>query len=202
MRVAETDDGPVIVARAGEHKNVYFGFHPGRGSMKYELSTPLLIANVMRWITPGTFRRWEMQASSTGTITVPVGKDVDAAHARVLDQNGAPLPFTLEGGTLRFFAGAAGSVRVQLDDREMVYSLTLPDIAEAAWKVPASVRKGVPRGTGSTSLPTDIWPWLAVLGALGFLADWLMFGRTRAIRLRNGQIAAPLAWSPEKRKAS
>jgi hypothetical protein len=193
IKVAETEEGPMILARSGQFKSIFFGFNPGRGAMRFELATPLLVANVLRWVTPGTFRRWEMQASSTGTIVVPVGKDTDAAHARVLDQNGQPLPFIIENGSLRFFAGSSGSVRVQLDDREMVYSLTLPDIAEAAWQVPASVKKGVPRGTGRVSLPTDIWPWLAFLGGLGFLIDWLMFGRTRVIRLRSGQIAAPIA---------
>jgi hypothetical protein len=206
IRVAETDDGVVMLGRAGEHKMVILGFNPGAGAMKYELATPLLVANIMRWITPGAFRRWEMQAAGTGTITVPVGKDVDAAHAKVLDQNGQSLPFTLEDGVLRFFAGASGSVRVQLEDREMVYSLTLPDLAETAWQIPPTVKKGVPRGTGGGALPTDIWPWLALLGGLGLLADWLLFGRTRAIRLRSGKTATPVAsklpFAFEKRKAS
>ena len=53
ITVAETTEGPVIVAREGNPKQVVIGFHPGRGSMKYQLATPLLIANILRWITPG-----------------------------------------------------------------------------------------------------------------------------------------------------
>ena len=200
--VAESDEGPLIVERAGERKIVVLGFHPGRGPVRFNLATPLLAANILRWITPGTFRRWEMQAASTGMVIVPVEKDANATRTRVLDEAGTALPFTLADGSLRFFSGTPGSVRVQMDDREMVYSLTLPDIAEASWQVPAAVRKGVPRGVGQTAIPTDIWPWLAFLGGIGFLADWLLFGRTRAIRLRGSAPAAPTAFKMPWRKAS
>jgi hypothetical protein len=202
VTVAEAEGGALIVARSGEHKTVVLGFHPGRGAMRFELATPLLTANILRWITPGTFRRWETQAASTGIVSVPVSKDAEAGRIRVLDASGSPLPFTLGQGSLQFFSGTPGSVRVQMDDREMVYSLTLPDIAEAAWQVPATVKKGVPRGIGSTVIPTDIWPWLALLGGLGLLADWLLFGRRRSIRLRGGQMTAPVNVRLPWRKAS
>ena len=41
--------------------------------MKYELATPLLIANILRWMAPETFRRWEVQAGTVGTVNVPRG---------------------------------------------------------------------------------------------------------------------------------
>jgi hypothetical protein len=200
--VAEAEEGPVVVARSGARKSVVMGFHPGRGSMKYELATPLMVANILRWITPGTFRRWELQAGSVGTVNVPLGKDNDPSKVRVLDENQTVLPFTLDSGSLRFFAGSPGSVRVQMDDREMVYSLTLPDVAEAGWRVPSGVKKGVPRGVGQAAIPTDIWPWLALLGGMGLLVDWLMFGRSRSFRLRGGQIATPLVSRMPWKKAS
>jgi hypothetical protein len=204
MVVAESDDGAVVVARSGRRKTVVLGFHPGRGTMKYELATPLLTANILRWVTPGTFQRVEMQAASAGLVTVSVDKDTNPATVRVLDENRTELPFTVDNGSLRFFSGAPGRVRVRMEDRELVYSLTLPDIAEAAWRVPAGVKKGVPRGVGQAALPTDIWPWLALAGGLGLLIDWLMFGRSRAFRLRGGQIAmpAPSTWKAPWRKAS
>lgn len=197
--VADTDEGALITARdSGSTKLLVFGFHPGRTSMRYQLATPLLIANVLRWMAPGAFRRWELQAATIGTVTVPVTKDTEPATVHVVDDSHNPLPFTLEDGILRFFSGAAGTVHVQMADRELLYSLTLPDVAEASWQVPANVHKGVPRGVGASSLPTEIWPWLAALGGLGLLADWLLYGRSRAVRLRAQNLARPLPW----RKAS
>jgi len=66
----------------------------------------------------------------------------------------------------------------------MVYSLTLPDVGEAAWKVPAAVHKGVPRAVVADAAPRDLWPWLTLLGGIGLLVDWLLYGRSRAFRLR------------------
>jgi hypothetical protein len=201
--VAETTEGPVIVARGSEPKQVVIGFHPGRGSMKYELATPLLIANVLRWMTPGAFRQWEFQAGTVGTVNVAVEKDAKPEQIRVLDAANRSLPFTLDanndGENLRFFSGAPGTVRVQMGDRETVYSLSLPDVGEDVWRVPASVHKGVPKAVLAEAAPRNLWPWLALLGGIGLLADWLLYGRSRAFRLRAGRVMAPLT---QWRKAS
>jgi hypothetical protein len=175
------------------------GFHPARPSMKYELATPLLIANILRWMMPGNYRRWEVQAGTIGTVTVPVEANINPSQIHVLDESNRPLPFNLDADSLRFFSGAPGTVRVQIADREMAYSLTLPDVAEALWRAPASVRKGIPKTAPVEAGATDLWPWLAVLGGLGLLADWLLYGRSRAFRLRAARMAAPLM---QWRKAS
>jgi len=201
ITVAETTEGPVIVARGSEPKQVVIGFHPGRGSMKYELATPLLFANILRWMTPGAFRRWEFQAGTVGTVNVAVEKDVKPEEIRVLDEANRALPFTVDGNNLRFFSGAPGTVRVQMGDREAVYSLTLPDVGEAAWRVPASVRKGVPRAVLAEAAPRDLWPWLAILGGIGLLADWLLYGRSRAFRLRASRAMAS-QWKPQWKRVT
>ncbi len=190
--VAETIEGPVIVARDANPKLLVIGFHPGRGSMKYQLATPLLIANTLRWMIPDAFRRSEFQAGTVGMVNVPVEKDANPAGIRVLDDMNRSLPFTIEGDNLRFFSGAPGTVHVRMGDRESVYSLTLPDVGETPWRVPANVRRGIPRAIAADAAPRDLWPWLALLGGIGLLADWLLYGRSRAFRLR-----APAAISPQ-----
>jgi hypothetical protein len=201
IAVAESAEGPVIVARAGEPKQVVIGFHPGRGSMKYELATPLLVANILRWMTPGAFRRWEFQAGTVGTVNVAVEKGTRPEEIRVLDENNRSLPFTVEENNLRFFSGAPGTVRVQMGDRETVYSLTLPDVGTDVWRVPASVHKGVPRAALAEAAPRDLWPWLALLGGLGLLADWLLYGRSRAFRLRASRAIAS-QWKPQWKRVT
>lgn len=196
--VADSADGPLIVARPGNPKIVALGFHPVKSSMKYELATPLLIANTLRWIAPDVFRSREVQAGTVGTVTVPVEKGADASTIRVVTEDAKPLPFTVEDNVLRFFSGAPGTVRVLTGSRELVYSLTLPAVGESLWRPPATVRKGIPRAVGSSVTTTDIWPWFAVLGALGLLLDWLLFGRSRAYRLRAVKTTVGSLW----RKAS
>src|SRR5581483_1488134 len=189
--IAETAEGPVVVARESNPKLVVMGFHPGRGAMKYQLATPLLIANTLRWMIPDAFRRSEFQAGTVGMVSVAVEKDADPAGIRVLDQENRSLPFTVAGDTLRFFSGAPGTVRVRMGDRESVYSLTLPDVGETPWRVPGKVRRGIPRAIAAEAAPRDLWPWLAVLGGIGLLVDWLLYGRSRAFRLRASAAMAP-----------
>jgi hypothetical protein len=195
--VADSATGPLIIARQGarpgEHKEAVLGFNPGRGAMKYQLATPLLVANLIRWMAPGAFRRWEVQAGTVGAVDVPVEKGTDPASVKVLDEDNRPLPFTINGNTLQFFAGSSGAVRVQMGDRELVYSLTLPELADATWKIPPGTHTGVPRSFASSSSSPEIWPWLALLGGLGLLIDWLIYGRKRAFRIRPANIVAPLS---------
>jgi len=66
IKIAEVESGPVIVARPGQPKTVVVGFHPARSAMRYELSTPLLFANMLRWIAPEIFRRRELIGGSVG----------------------------------------------------------------------------------------------------------------------------------------
>ncbi len=189
MVAAESAAGPLVVAREnGATKLAVLGFHPGRASMKYQLATPLLIANILRWMAPDVFRSREVQAGTVGLVSVPVAKDTNPNSIHVVTEDQRQLPFTIQpsgqGGTLQFFSGSPGAVSVLTGDRESVYSLTLPDVAEAVWRPPASVRRGIPKAAEMPAPPPDIWPWLAVLGGLGLLLDWLLYGRSRLYRLR------------------
>jgi hypothetical protein len=179
LKIAEVAEGPVIVARPGKPKIVVLGFHPALSAMRYELSTPLLYANLLRWMAPEIFRRWELTAGSVGAVKVPLDSDVRPADVRVLREDGNPAPFTLRGQSLEFFSGTAGTVRVLAGDREYVYSLTLPQLGESKWDVPAETRRGIPKFAAPLREATDLWQWLALAGGAGLLAEWILYGRFR-----------------------
>ena len=200
--VAETAQGPVVVQRQGAVKMAALGFDPVRSTMKYDLATPLLIANLLRWMAPEVFRRSDVQAGTVGTVNVTLDKGVNPASVKVLGDDQRPLPFTIEGNRLQFFAGAAGNVRVVTGDRETVYSLTLPDVGDVAWRPPADVARGVRRGLVESSSAPNPWPWLALAGGLGLLADWLLYGRRQIVRLKPRAASPNLVERLRRRKAS
>ena len=181
ITVAESDAGPVIVARDGVPKIVAFGFDPLASNMKYELATPILFANILRWMAPDLFRRVELTARTAGAVEVPLEAGIDPATVRVVTESGRKLPYTVENGTLRFFAGEPGIVRVLAGDREMIYSLTLPPAGDMVWK-PEHVRRGVPKRGVPAPTPRDAWRLLAAVGGAGILAEWLLFGGGRPRR--------------------
>jgi hypothetical protein len=197
IAVARTDAGPVIVARPETPKLVVLGFHPIRSSLKYQLTTPLLFANIIRWMEPDAFRSWELTAGAAGTVDVELEPETDPKTVRVQTEDGKSLPFTIEGKTLRFFTADPGIVRVLAGDRELVYSLTLPQPGDTVWH-PSNVKVGLPPRAPAGPAYRDIWQWLAIAGAIGLFADWILYGRIdRRIRASSGAVPNE-AW----RKAS
>jgi hypothetical protein len=178
VNVGEVAAGPVIVARPSQPKVAVLGFHPALSGMRYELSTPLLFADLMRWTSPEIFRRWEIAGGSIGAVKLTLDHD-SPAGVKVLQGDGRPVPFTVRDRVLHFFAGTPGTVRVVAGDREWVYSLTMPEVWEAKWDPPADIRHGVPRPGSGRAPATEMWPWLALLGAAGLVAEWLLYGRFR-----------------------
>lgn len=184
--VGEVEGGPVIVARNSAPKIVAFGFHPAKSAMRYELTTPLLFANLLRWVSPEIFRRWEIAGGSVGAIRLPLDADLTASQIKVTSEDGTALPFTVRERNLDFFSGTPGGVKVVAGDREYVYSLTLPQLWDTKWEPPAEAGKGIPRFAPSLDGSSDIWPWLAVLGAIGLIAEWMLYGRFRRSRFQIG----------------
>ncbi len=200
IKIGQVQRGPVIVARAGQYKTVVFGFHPALSDLRYELATPLLFGNILRWMAPELFRRSSAAAGSAGIVTMQLDADVHPEDVQVLEQDGTPLPFTTRGQTLRFFSGTPGTVRVQAGDRETVYSLTLPEMWDAKWQAPAGVKHGLPGFRPVPAISQDLWEALALAGGLGLLVEWLLYGRLEG-RMR--RLSAHLAvLQPRARKAS
>src|ERR1017187_6460800 len=113
IKIGEVQAGPVIVARNGHPKIVVLGFHPALSAMRYELATPLLFANLLRWLSPDVFRRSEVAAATVGTVKLPLDQDLAPSAVKVTAEDASPLPFTLHDRTLEFFSGAPGSARAR-----------------------------------------------------------------------------------------
>lgn len=174
--VAETDAGPIVMARPAS-KSVALGFHPGRSDLRFDLVTPLLIANILRWFQPEVFRAYDLHGGNAGSVTATLDSDLDPKSVQVLGER-EQLPFTIDGRTVRFFSGSPQTVRVISNGREQVHSLSLPEVASITWEPPASAIRGAPSAVAQ-AVSRDLWRYLAVAGALGLLAEWLLYGRSK-----------------------
>ncbi|MEI9977280.1 MAG: BatA and WFA domain-containing protein [Ignavibacteriota bacterium] len=195
--VGEVDAGPVIAARASTPKIAVLGFHPALSPMRYELAWPLLFANLLRWTSPEIFLESEIGGGSVGTVKLAVEEGVTAKDVKVTAEDGTPVPFTLRDKTLNFFAGAPGSVRVLAANHEYMYALTLPQLWDSRWDPPPNTHRGIPRFNVVLEHVSDVWPWLALLGGAGLLAEWLMYGRFRMAQLGAQRVAQRSAESVE-----
>lgn len=185
FRVAEVEKGPVLVARDdGKSRVVVIGFNPFAGSMRYELTTPLLLANILRWMSPGVFRDLDVGTQSAGTVSAPLPVGVDRNSVQVLTDSGRVLPFNVRDRAVQFFVGEPARARVLAGNSERVFSLTLPELWDAKWTPPPDARKGIPAWTETLRRSQILWPWLAGLGTALLLAEWIIYGTYTNPRVR------------------
>ncbi len=183
--VLESEAGPVLVAGKGF---VRMGFQPERSTMRQEVTAPLLIANILRYLAPDSYKQWESVAASPGGIQLPVGA-ADATKFQVLTGDGKALPFSVENGMLRSFMPYPGTVRVLDGSREVVYSLTLPDLPDKSWDAPSTVANGIPPDGGGVPEARDLWRWLAVAGGLVLLLEWWLYAKRQRMWLKLAALA-------------
>lgn len=183
--VGSVKEGAVVVARAatsGHAKFAVIGFDPFEGELKFHVTTPLLFANLFYWLAPQELRTPELTAERVGDATLTLDANERADQLHVTTTAGDAVPFTIRDQTLQLFTARPSIVRIASYDRERVLSLTLPDVADDEWKPPIDSVAGLPGRSNWTSASVTMWQWLAVLGALGLVAEWMLFGSRRIVR--------------------
>jgi hypothetical protein len=181
IAVSGVTEGPIVVARPANHRHPkisVIGYDPLDGQLKFEATTPLLFANLLRWLSPEPIRLLDITAAPVGAATVNLdpGEHDSGERMRITDDKGAAVPFTVRDQTLQLFVARPSIVHITSGDRERLLSLTLPEVAEFEWKAPKSAISGLPSPVRLTPGAVDLWKWLAVLGGLGLLAEWILFG--------------------------
>jgi von Willebrand factor type A domain/Aerotolerance regulator N-terminal len=209
--VLSVAEGPIVVARPSNEnhpKISVIGFDPLEGQLKFEATTPLLFANLLRWLSPEAVRLLDIAAAPVGAATVTLDSGERSRgplqnkpeSLRVTDNDGAAVPFTVRDQTLQLFASHPTIVHITSGDRERVLSLTLPDIAEFEWKPPGNTASGLPPAVRFTRETVDLWKWLAVLGGLGLLVEWILFGKSYIFRRRKPISPRPSLKSPQRER--
>jgi hypothetical protein len=181
------DQSPVVVARPASDSRarlVALGYDPLYGPLKYEVSTPLLFGNILRWLEPEAVRTTEVAATGVGSASIPLDRGESARKFRVVDERGFAVPFTVRNGILQLYADRPSIVKIVSPDRERVLSLTLPGIGTFHWKPPSTVSRSLPAAGWLGRSAVDLWKWLAVFGGIGLLIEWMFFGKQRPIRWR------------------
>ena len=185
IRVLESDQGPLIAARRsadGKIATIVMGFDPFAGPMRYQLASPLMLANMLRWFAPGTFRDFDVSACGAGIVSDAFAEPDSAPQ--VITETGLRLPFSIREGKIQFFSGNNARVTVTTPHSERVYSLTLPEMWDTKWIPPAGIRRGIPTWGDTIVRTMTLWPWLAIAGALLLLAEYLFYGRETSSLLR------------------
>ena len=191
LPLALAAQGPVVVVRPRSQSHpmlAVVGFDPASGPLRFELATPLLFANLLQWLAPDAFRTLAISAERVGISNVALDAAEASDKLRVTNADGINVPFTVRDRSLQVFVDRPSTLHVLSPEHERTLSLTLPDIAEGEWKLPANVAEGLPPAGEFHRNAVDLWKALALLGGLGLLLEWLLFGRKRIVyKLRSGK---------------
>lgn len=184
--VASAPEGPIIVARPPGRdlpQLAVMGFDPFAGELRFRVTTPLLLANLLRWLRPEAFQHWEISARQVGPATIALDPEEETGTIHVSDERGLGVPFTIRNHVLQLFVGHPSVIRISSAHYERVLSLTLPDVAAYNWRTSGTVAEGVPL-TSLHPSSVDLWKWLAASALLILLLEWILFGprHTRPIR--------------------
>ena len=185
--VASVAEGPIIVARVSNQthaKLAVIGFDPLSGQLRFQVTTPLLFANLLRWLAPESFRTLDLTAGHVGDATVTLDPGELPDRIRIRDEKGSALPFTIRNHVVQLFTSSPSIVHITSDDRERVLSLTLPEVGAFEWKPKAQTRVGLPSTSSFTPGAVDLWKLLSLLGGLGLFIEWMLFGRRRLSKWR------------------
>ncbi len=199
LLIGSIKEGPVVIARPqrpGHPKLAIVGFDPFATDLRFQVTTPLLFADLVQWLSPQAFRSTEISADQVGAVTAALDPGERTGAIRVTSETGFPVPFTIRDHAVQLFAAHPGIVRIASEEHQRMLSLTLPDIADVVWNAPSGVVEGLPPDVRFLPSAVDLWKWLAVLGAAGLLLEWLLYGQRRGAATRNrfpGTAAPPHA---------
>ncbi len=182
--IASVAEGPVVLVRsAGRNapKSAVVGFDPAEGQLRFNVTTPLLFADLLEQLNPNAFHLQTFTAARVGLFNLPLDHGEQTSMIRIRDSRGLALPFTRRGNSLQFFVTRPSTVRVESDNRARSIDLQLPDVAERFWNPPSAAAVGLPAAIEFARPAIDLWKWLALAAAACLIAEWLLFGRARAI---------------------
>ncbi len=187
--VASAPEGAAVAIRAGQlrPKAAVIGFDPAAGELRYEVSTPLLFADLLQWLDPRAFQTLSASAQQIGLISLSLDPAEQQSPLQVTDDRGAPIPFTRQRDALQIFVARPATLRIVSTDRERVIEPRLPSVGERVWRVPPGATNGLPALTGAAPTARDLWKWFALAGAAGLLLEWFLFGVPGGWRKRKPQ---------------
>lgn len=188
------EGGPLLLAGEPDGRRVaVFTFDLRRSDLPLQIAFPVIMANIVAWLSPG--RAVADEALQPGA-TVTVIPDARAEAVVIARPDGSiwEQPIDGAGGALRFadtrqpgiytvaFRDAAGAT--QPAGR---FAVNFFDAEESAIQPAASIRVGqvevTPDAAGAAGR-RELWPWLLLAGLALLLAEWWVSYRRAAGRPR------------------
>jgi hypothetical protein len=170
---ADSDSGPLIVARDGLQRQVVTSFRPGNSDFPLTVAFPIFIANTIEYLAG---------AAASNVLEVATGQSLalPADEVEVEAPDGTKTTYTGKDGrtVVRGFS-RIGPHKVKYAGLEKTVYASLKDPLESSIKPRSDVSLGGSdtEGTEAAIRLMDIWKPLALLALLILAGEWFMFAR-------------------------
>jgi hypothetical protein len=182
--VLRIPEGPIVVlrpARAGEPRRAMLGFDPVDDKVRYEVTTPLLFINLVRWLTAQSIAPTQIAVDHAGAAQIDLANNETLEDVQVMQGGKSGTPLLGRDRQVQLFAAQPVALRYFHQGQKQELTVALPEIAEKQWTPVAS--QLAPRGALKIG---PLWRWFIVLALIVMLLEWWLFGK-RDFRLRGSK---------------
>jgi Aerotolerance regulator N-terminal len=179
-------EGPIVVLRsasAGEPRRAMLGFDPVADNVRYEVTTPLLFLNLVRWLTAQSVVPTQIAVDHAGAAQIDLAGGEALEDVQVIQRGKTDTPLVDRDRQVLLFAVQPVALRYFHQGQKQELRIALPEIAEKQWHPAASQLaplRSSPLASGS------LWRWFIVLGLVVMFLEWWLFGK-RDLTLRGSK---------------
>jgi hypothetical protein len=177
MPVLRIPEGPIVIlrsAKAHEPRRAMLGFDPVDDKVRYEVTTPLLFINLVRWLTAQSIAPTQIAVDHAGPAQIDLAEGGTLEDIQVIQGGMREPPLLDHDRQVHLFAVQPVALRFFHQGRKQELAIALPGIAEKQWRPTASQlapREALKNGS--------LWRWFIVLGLAVMLLEWWLFGKKR-----------------------
>jgi hypothetical protein len=177
MPVLRIPEGPIVIlrsAKAHEPRRAMLGFDPVDDKVRYEVTTPLLFINLVRWLTAQSIAPTQIAVDHAGPAQIDLAEGGTLEDIQVIQGGMRKPPLLDHDRQVHLFAVQPVALRFFHQGRKQELAIALPGIAEKQWRPTASQlapREALKNGS--------LWRWFIVLGLAVMLLEWWLFGKKR-----------------------
>jgi Ca-activated chloride channel family protein len=168
---------------------VVFAFDLRHSDLPLTVAFPILWANTIQWLAPGSAGDVPLQITPGETLTFAVPPDVEAVQ--VTRPDGATSRLAAQGGRVTLAETSdLGLYQVQWGEAQgfrLAVNLFLPQESDLkpADNLPGLGQNQAQAGLAPQQARREWWRWLALAGLVILTGEWLVYQRSALVRLRD-----------------
>jgi hypothetical protein len=150
------------------------GFDPVNDKVRYEVTTPLLFINLVRWLTAQSIAPTQIAVNPAGAAQIDLTEGETLEDVQVMPEGMTATQLLDCDRQVHLFAAQPMALRFFHQGQKQELAIALPEVAEKQWHPAASQivpHVSAPLASGF------LWRWFIVLGLAVILLEWWSFGK-------------------------